>query len=68
MLRKVEPALEILPGELIMPPPPASTFLPEVRLTTMSEVAGTPQQRPSVEETGAAGTSSGGILVTPCKS
>jgi hypothetical protein len=31
-------------------------------------VAGTPQQRPSVEETSVASTSSGGILVTPPKS
>jgi hypothetical protein len=64
----VEPAPEIPSGEPIVPPSPASTFLPEVRLITVSEVADTPQQRPSVEETGAAGTSSCGILVTPPKS
>jgi hypothetical protein len=66
--RVVEPASEIPSGEPIMPPPPASTFLPEARLITAGEVVGTPQQRPSVEETGGVGTSSGGILVTPPKS
>jgi hypothetical protein len=66
--RVVEPAHEIPPGEPIVPPSPVSTFLPKARLITAGEVAGTRQQKPSVEETSVVGTSSGGILVTPLKS
>jgi hypothetical protein len=47
-LRVVEPAPEIPSGEPIVPPLLVSTFLPEARLITAGEVAGTPQQRPSV--------------------
>lgn len=61
------PAPELPTGEPIEPPLPQSTCLPEAQLITAGEVAGTPQQRPNAEETGAAGTSSGGILVTPPK-
>jgi hypothetical protein len=53
--RVVEPAPEIPLVEPILPPPCASTFLPKARLITAGEVAGTPQQRPSAEETSAAG-------------
>jgi hypothetical protein len=66
--RLVELAPEIPSGKPIVPPPPASTFLPEAILITAVDVVGTPQQRPSVEEAGAASTSAGGILVTPPKS
>jgi hypothetical protein len=41
-----EPAPEMLTGELIIPPPAASRTLPEARLITAGEVAGTPQQQP----------------------
>jgi hypothetical protein len=47
------PALELPTGEPIESPPLANTHLPEARLITASEGAG------------AAGTSSGGILVSP---
>jgi hypothetical protein len=59
--RVVEPTREIPSGEPIVLPPPMSTFLPKMRLITAGEVASTPQQRPSVEETGAVGTSSSGM-------
>jgi hypothetical protein len=39
--RLVKRAREIPSGELIVPSPPASTFLLEVRLSTAGEVAGT---------------------------
>jgi hypothetical protein len=60
-----EPAPEILSGEPIVPPPPASTILPEARLITASKLADTPQQQPNAKEAGAGGTSSCTILVTP---
>jgi hypothetical protein len=66
--RVVEPAPKIPSGEPIVPAPPVSTFLPETRLIIAGEVARTLQLKPSVEETGAVGTSSGGTLVTPPKS
>lgn len=59
-----EPAPEILSGEPILPPPPASTILPKARLITAGEVTGTLQQRPSAGDAGAAGTSSCNILIT----
>jgi hypothetical protein len=62
----VVPAPEIPSGDPIVPPPSSSTYLPEARLIAAGEVTGT--QRPNVEETGAAGTVSGDILVTPPKS
>jgi hypothetical protein len=59
------PALELPTGEPIESPPLANTHLPEARLITASEGAGIPQQQPNADEAGAAGTSSGGILVSP---
>jgi hypothetical protein len=41
-----EPALEMLIGEPIMLSPPTSRTLPEARLITVGEVAGTLQQHP----------------------
>jgi hypothetical protein len=58
-----EPAPEILSGELIVPPPPASINPPEARLITAGEVASTPQKQPNAEEEYAMGTSSGTIRV-----
>jgi hypothetical protein len=60
-----EPTPEILSSELILPPPPASTFMPEAWLITAGEVAGTHKHQPSAEDAGVVGTSSCKILVTP---
>jgi hypothetical protein len=62
-LEMVEPAPEIPLGEPIEPPFP--TYLPEAYLILAGEVAGTPQQSPTADDTGATGTSSSGILVVP---
>jgi hypothetical protein len=59
------PAPKLPTSEPIFPPPSLSTFLPEACLILADEVVGTPQQQPNVEEAGVAGTSAGGILVTP---
>jgi hypothetical protein len=55
----------MLTGEPIVPPPPASTNLPEARVITADEVVGTRQKQPNVEHEETADTSSGPILVTP---
>jgi hypothetical protein len=62
---KNELALEMLTGEPIMHPPPASTNLPEAQLITAGEVAGARQKQPNVEDAKTVGTSTGPILVTP---
>lgn len=58
-----EPAPEIPLGEPIEPPFP--TYVLEAYLILAGEVAGTPQQSPTADDIGTAGTSSSGILVVP---
>jgi hypothetical protein len=58
---------EMLAGEPIVPPPPVGSNLPVARLLTSFKVTGNPQQRPAPGDQGVAGSSSGGVLVTPLK-
>jgi hypothetical protein len=58
---------EMLAGEHIVPPPPVGSNLPVARLLTSCKVTGNPQHQPAPRDQGAAGSSSGGILVTPPK-
>jgi hypothetical protein len=60
-------APDILIGEPIEMPLPPRTILPVAQLLTEIKVTSTPQQQPALEDQGAAGTSSGGILVVPPK-
>lgn len=56
---------EMFTGEPVIPPPLAGTILPVACLLTRSGVTSNPQQQPAPENQGVAGSSSGGILVTP---